>query len=162
MKGCGLKSAFSQCHYLYSELVVGARAIDALSGVLTLDGKVRILGSCLGRFISELAFGSARKVEGKNEREKWDEFLHGLLCGLRLYRLEPKRQLWENSRLFVQQKGFCFRRLLIFPAVEEQHAINDASIRPEDRLDIVVAPAGIVFLTAHQVTGFFPAIALVL
>jgi len=46
-----------------------------------LDEKVRIFRRLLGCFISELVLGSGHEVESKNEREKWDEFLHGYGVG---------------------------------------------------------------------------------
>ena len=50
-----------------------------------------------------------------------------------------------ETDLFVKQEGFCFRYILFLPTVEEQHAVHDSSIRPDNRLDIVVAPASVGF-----------------
>ena len=67
-----------------------------------------------------------------------------------------------ETDLFVKQEGFCFRCILSLPAVEEQHAVHDSSIRPDNWLDIVVAPASVGFTIGHQVAGFFPAVTFIL
>ena len=67
-----------------------------------------------------------------------------------------------ETNLFVKQEGFCFGFILIFPTVEEQHAVHDFSIRPDNRLDIVVAPASVGFAIGRQVADFFPAVTFIL
>ena len=62
----------------------------------------------------------------------------------------------------MQQEGSHFRSILILLDVEKQHAFDDASIRPDNRLDIDVAPTDIIFLIGHQITEFFPVITIIL
>ena len=58
------------------------------------------------------------------------------MCGTRFDRVEPGP--------FVQQECSCYGCVLVLPAVEEQHAGDDAPIRTDDRVNVVESPARIL------------------
>ena len=61
----------------------------------------------------------------------------------------------------MEQEGFRFWSIFVFPAIEEKHSVDKGTVRLLHRLDVVVFPAGIQFFVRRQVSFFFPGVSLV-
>ena len=62
----------------------------------------------------------------------------------------------------MQQESFCRGQITILPAVEQQHALNDATVWPYNWLNMVKTPRGIPFSIWRKVTIHSPRITLIL
>lgn len=67
----------------------------------------------------------------------------------------------RSSLFLVEQEPLRFWSRSVFPAIAEQHAVNDGTVRFFDRLDVVVFPDGIFGTVRDQVSFLFPGVSLV-